>query len=513
MSSILRTPARLSLSLTLGAVLLFGIFSAVQGLSFTAYWRRHFYQQEQLGSWSLAEQISRQFDASLSPNIDFASLRRTADEILEVNPNIEIYLVEPTGTVGAVFSREPQTVLPSQVDLLPIKDFLRTGARINAPMFASDPQMPSRSVIFSAARARVSEDGGFVFVVLKSRRAARIQVRAFDEGSYFGIAFSSLVALVIASVVGYFISRHLVLRLRNLMAAVRRLDHGDLSARVESHGRDEIAELGRAVNQMASSLQSTHAELEKKDMLRRELISNIWHDIRGPIAVLQGLGTMLVNEQQTESASIVAESVVANARQLNHFLDELRALSELETGELTIRRDAVDLVDVCEETHTAVLPLAQQSEVDLRLALPESDVPYAAGDSALLSRLLRNLVENAIRYTPKQGIVTIQLEHLEVGLALSVEDTGMGISEEELSRVFERHFQSRAGNEERYGSGGLGLAIVRKIAEAHASEVTVESSPGRGAKFTVLLQNFKSEKNPPDERERESPAVPSAAKQ
>ncbi|MBD0676995.1 sensor histidine kinase [Streptomyces sp. CBMA156] len=293
---------------------------------------------------------------------------------------------------------------------------------------------------------------------------------------------AEVAALVLAITVA--ITTTVVLRLSRplnaLTRAARRMTDGDLSARVATTGRDEIAGLAAAFNAMAE-------RREQLEELRRTMVGDIAHELRTPLSNIRGWLEAVEDGIVTADGALTS-SLLEEALLLQHLIDDLRDLAAADAGELALHRRPVDAGDLLAQVATAHRARAQASGVTLVV----EPIAAAAGceafaDPVRLRQMVGNLVANAVRHTPAGGTVTLRA-HLDAeALLVEVADTGTGIAATDLPLVFERFWRADKSRNRQSGGSGLGLAIVRKLAEIHGGDVHAASTPGTGSVFTVRL--------------------------
>ncbi|MCD0484835.1 HAMP domain-containing histidine kinase [Streptacidiphilus sp. ASG 303] len=269
----------------------------------------------------------------------------------------------------------------------------------------------------------------------------------------------------------------LVRPLRVLTGAATRMEHGDLSTRVEVRGRDEIALLGAAFNAMSQ-------RREQLESLRRDMTSDIAHELRTPVSIIRGWLEAVEDGIADPDADLVA-SLLEQARHLQHVIDDLRDLSAAEAGGLRLALEPVEVAEMLSGVLSANRAAAQ--EAGLTLGAVPGGALLADADPVRLRQIVGNLVSNAIRYTPRGGAVTLAARADREAVVIDVADTGIGIAADELPHVFDRFWRADKSRSRRSGGSGLGLAIVRRLVEAHGGTVSVSSVPGEGSTFTVRL--------------------------
>jgi signal transduction histidine kinase len=281
-----------------------------------------------------------------------------------------------------------------------------------------------------------------------------------------------------AALLGVVVARHLTAPLRKMSAAATRIGRGDLDQHVPVASDDELGNLARAFNAMATSLQ----RLEES---RRHLVADIAHELGTPLAVLQAnLEGMLDGVVEVTPDRLAA--LHTQVRLLARLVEDLRDLSLAQAGKLVLKRAPVDVGAVVAEAVAVVGPHADEKGVRLRTQVATGG-PAVAADRDRLLQVVHNLLDNAIRHTPAGGTVTVGLETGRGEVRLSVRDTGPGIPPQELERVFDRFTRLDPARARGSGGAGLGLAIVRTLVEAHGGRVWATSRVGEGSTFTVAL--------------------------
>ncbi len=227
-------------------------------------------------------------------------------------------------------------------------------------------------------------------------------------------------------------------------------------------------------------------EVRKQETVRRDLVANLSHELRTPIASIKALGETLRDGAARDPAVAAdyLDRINAEADRLAQMVQEMGELSRIESGEAPLQRGPVNTAGVVARVADRLRPQAERAGLQMGLDV-SPDLPMVFADEARLEQVLVNLVHNAIKFTPPGGKVDISARTEGDGLAISVSDTGVGIPEDDLPRVFERFYKAdkaRAG-----GGTGLGLAIAKHVVEAHGGRIWVESVEGRGATFSFSL--------------------------
>lgn len=310
-------------------------------------------------------------------------------------------------------------------------------------------------------------------------RVGRIRVRA-EEARLQLVVLASLV--VAAGIALYLVIRHRILRPLSLMiGATRKIASGDLSQRIDFAGDDEFGDLSADFNAMAVRL----ADAERMKM---EFLSMVSHEMRTPLTAMSGYASLLIKgrhgpitEKQAASLNIIARET----QRLQYLVDDLLEAARAEAGSFRIDRSRVDLG---QELHELMKTFARQAEdKGIVLSYDVGGLPEAVVDERRISQALRNLVANAIKFTPAGGTVRVDGAVEGSDLHFRVSDTGPGIPSEQASRIFDRFYQTHPTQDGRAGGVGLGLAIVREIITAHQGRIDVESHLGIGTTFHVTI--------------------------
>jgi heavy metal sensor kinase len=262
--------------------------------------------------------------------------------------------------------------------------------------------------------------------------------------------------------------------------AARRISAEHLSERVEETGTyDELDRLAKTFNEMLSRLDAAFSQI-------RRFSADASHELQTPITILKGeLEVTLRSPRTPEEYQATLKSSLEEVNRIAQLVEGLLLLHRAEAGVLRMDRRQVDLGHLLEEVYGQLQAAAQSRLVELRLG-PIASAP-AQGDRELFRRLLLNLADNAIKYTPPKGIVTLSLQREGKWASLSVSDAGIGIPREEQERIFQPFYRTAEARSRDERGTGLGLAIARSIAMAHGGTIQVQSTPGQGSTFSALI--------------------------
>lgn len=288
------------------------------------------------------------------------------------------------------------------------------------------------------------------------------------------------IGLLLAGSGGLLLARRALEPVDRMTEAARRISAEHLSERVEETGTyDELDRLAKTFNEMLSRLDAAFSQI-------RRFSADASHELQTPITILKGeLEVTLRSPRTPEEYQATLKSSLEEVNRIAQLVEGLLLLHRAEAGVLRMDRRQVDLGHLLEEVYGQLQAAAQSRLVELRLG-PIASAP-AQGDRELFRRLLLNLADNAIKYTPPKGIVTLSLQREGKWASLSVSDAGIGIPREEQERIFQPFYRTAEARSRDERGTGLGLAIARSIAMAHGGTIQVQSTPGQGSTFSALI--------------------------
>jgi len=292
------------------------------------------------------------------------------------------------------------------------------------------------------------------------------------------LLISGLLATLVAVVAGTLLFRQLTTPLQYLTRAAENMAAGDLSQRVEVHSRDEVGELAGAFNAMSDAL-------ARNEELRRNLMADIAHELRTPLSVIQGnLEAILdgVYQPTPENIAVTHQESLLLARLVN----DLRELALIEAGQLQLDLEPIDLEVLAHLVEEAFRPRALEKGVRVVLDFVPG-LPRVSADAQRMRQVIANLVSNALRFTPPGGEIRLVSRAKQGEVTVRVEDTGVGISPNDLPHIFDRFYRADKSRSRNAGGSGLGLAIAKQLVEAHGGTIEVESEVERGTTFIITL--------------------------
>ncbi len=302
-------------------------------------------------------------------------------------------------------------------------------------------------------------------------------------------ALAVVVALLAGAASGVLAMTWLTRRVRAVSAGVEAYASGDLSRRVPATSADELGRLGRNVNLMAARLETLIEELRGKEQFQRQLITNISHDLRSPMAALRGYVETFVirgTEMPDDERRRHLEIITGNLDHLDRLVDHLLQLSRLDAGQARFQMEDFPLAELVDSLLTRYEGVARKKGVTLETVIPD-DLPLVHADPLQIAQVLQNLLDNGIKFNRENGRVVVELVNVASGVQVTVRDDGEGIAPEILPRIFDRFYTGDTSRHRKGESNGLGLAIAQKIVQGHHGTLTVTSHPGEGSAFTFTL--------------------------
>lgn len=449
--------------------------------------RQYANEVEQKLNRTLADEMVSRFEPRLRDSIDTEAIEATIQDMTGINRRIEIYLLERDGTLKASFAVPDSEIEQRRVDLGPVRRFMEGG---DLPILGDDPMDAGTKKPFSAAHIEImGREGCYLYVILGSEQYASVASMVGESYILQTALWGLGLVILLTAGVGLLLFRRLTKRLRAMQDVVADFEEGAFDRRVEVTSHDEIGRLGECFNRMADNLEATMEELRQADRMRRELVANVSHDLRSPIASIQGyLETvhMKDGDLDSEERQRYVKTALKNTKRLNTLVNELFELSKLETKQVEPAIESFPIAELVQDVVMQYEPRAEEQSVILESELPGRRARVEA-DIGLIERALSNLIDNAIHYTPEGGEVRVRLDNEQDDVCVEVADTGPGIPEDDLPHIFDRFYRVEKSRDRDRGGAGLGLAIAKTILELHDRTLEVESTVGEGTTFRFRL--------------------------
>ncbi len=451
--------------------------------------RMHELEVVQALSRDVAESIARDAQLTDANGLRPNAVRNLFNQLMMVNPSVEVYLLEPDGRIAGHAAPEGR-LRRDRVDLEPVHRFI-DGHML--PILGDDPRSRDGRKVFSAAPLSVNgREVGFIYVVLLGEAhdllAARGSADAVLKTALLSIGMVGLLCLA----AGLFAFTLITRPLRRLTESVRQFDmHGvppEVPARSSEgaeHSRDEIAVLDSAYRQMVLRISEQWQALRQQDQERRELIANVSHDLRTPLSSLHGyLETLLLKDASLEPAERRRYLGIAldQSQRVGALSQSLFELARLEYGFVQPEFESFSLRDLVQDVFQKFELAAESRHVSLQADLAPQ-LPAVRADLGMMERVLSNLLDNALRYTPEGGSIRVGIRGVGQELELTVSDTGPGIPPELREGLFRRPFTVGGARRD----GGLGLRIVHQMLELHGVRIHLVEGDGGGAAFRFSL--------------------------
>jgi signal transduction histidine kinase len=453
------------------------------------------YQQEavQKLNRNLARQIVAQKILMRDHQINQKELKEIFNMLMVVNPGIEVYLLNPDGKILA-YSAPAGKVKLDRVELEPIKKWYEAGTVF--PLTGDDPRNPGRKKVFSVAR--IPENGelqGYLYIILGGEIFDSIVQKL--KGSYIMqlSAWWITASLLFVLATGLLIFAYLTRRLKRLADVMDSFDVTQPSDQVPlisgayRQPGDEIDRLTFTFKQLVERIRAQMEKLKAADMLRRELVTNVSHDLRTPLATLRGyIETLFLKDKDltAQDRRHHLEIAIQHCERLGKLVDALFELAKLDSREIQVRCEPFNISELAHDVIQKFDLSAREKQISIQID-HNPGLPFVNADIALIERVIENLIENALRYTPTGGSIRLTFSSKNGDISVRFSDTGSGIPEEDLPYIFDRFYQRDNIQTGKTGYSGLGLAITRRILELHNKSIRVESILGSGTTFTFFL--------------------------
>lgn len=411
-------------------------------------------------------------------------------DMMAVNQSIEVYLLDNTGSILYSVVLDPNDKdATKSVRLAPIHSFIKDkGGKF---ILGDDPRNPGEQKIFSAASYTVDGHTGFIYIILAGNKFQ--EVSATLLGQYYaklGLG-ATLLTMLFAALIGLLAIWFLTKNLRLITVTVRRFREGDLTARIVNPEQSDISIFANSFNEMADTIVGNIDKMQSVDLLRRELIANVSHDLRTPLAILKGYVETLQIKRDTLSENEKQEYLQIthdNVNKLSKLINQLFEYSKLEAEQVTPVKEPFSITELSYDLVAKFKVLAEKKQIELHIDKTEVNCIVFA-DVSLVERALQNLIENAIKYTEANGKVSLLISKKGENVEINITDTGTGIPVNEQAFIFDRYKQVNESSKKQ--GSGLGLAIVKKIMELHDTTITVLSKPKEGSSFIFSLPTYK----------------------
>ncbi|MCW5516732.1 sensor histidine kinase [Muriicola sp. Z0-33] len=410
-------------------------------------------------------------------------------DMMAVNRSIEVYLLDTGGEImySVVLDHSDNAPI-KKVSLAPIREFIKDKGENY--ILGDDPRNPGKQKIFSAAPFNVDGKEGFIYIILAGQNfeltSDNLMAQYFVKLGIGATLLTMLFAAIIALLSIWFLTKNL----RLITDTVRKFREGDLAARIEDPDKSDIEVFAHSFNEMADTIVGNIDKMKSVDGLRRELIANVSHDLRTPLAILKGYVETMQMKKDSLSETEKDEYLQIthdNVDKLSNLINQLFEYSKLEAEQVSPVKEPFSITELSHDLVAKFKVIAAKKNIDLVLDNPsENSIVFA--DVSLVERALQNLIENAIKFTEPKGRVVLSIKRKDENVEINITDTGTGIPLSEQPYIFDRYKQVEK-NTKKQGYG-LGLAIVKKIMDLHDTSITVLSKPKEGSSFIFNLPAY-----------------------
>ncbi len=439
---------------------------------------------------AIADSTANVVKPMVGGTVDEAAIKDIMHSMMVINPSVEVYLLDTLGGIITYVAPNKKIKL-DRVNLAPVKEFIAT--KKDRPFIkGDDPRNPNKQNIFSAAE--IVEDNqlqGYVYTILASEE--QMAVVCGLQGSYMYNLGKRMfwITLLGAMLIGLIAIWYLTKNLRTIIETVQRFKEGDYAARISPENKGDLVTLADTFNSMADQIVANIEELKSVENLRRELTANISHDLRTPLAIMQGyVETMLIKNEtlSKEDREKYLKTVLSSSQRLSTLIAQLFEYSKLEAKQIEAKKEPFFIAELAQDIVVKYQILTKEKNIDLSLNMP-AQLPMVFADLGLVERVIQNLMDNAVKFTPKNGKITLHLTASQEQVEIKIADNGPGISEEEQSYIFDRYEKAAHKNAKNTGAG-LGLAIAKKILDLHDATIKVQSKLNEGTAFMFQLPAY-----------------------
>lgn len=457
---------------------------------------------------NLAYHVVKDNELLVDGEIDHGALKHAFHNMMILGPDFEFYLLDAEGNIQT-YSAEPGKVKRASVSLNPIHNFIE-GIQ-SLPILGDDPRSLTNEKIFSVSPLYDGENiKGYLYIIIGGEIYDGISQILKNSHNLTLAAWSLIFALVFGLVATLLLFALLTRPLRKLTQDIQAFrQEGFQSGKLpvskwDAQSSDEIQRLGNTFNEMAAALNDQYQKVKNTDELRRELIAYVSHDLRTPLASLQGyletwqlkFGQQTSSSEQggsvtqkTNEGEFLIEIALKNAHQMSRLIEQLFELAHLDADDMKLELEPLMIAELAQDVLMKFQLAAEKKNIQLELVAAEPTL-LVNGNIEKLERVLTNLLDNAIRHCKKGDSIQVIVEankESASGVSVKVRDTGIGIRREEQSRIFEGHFRASNSVSGTGTNSGLGLAISARVVELHGSKLKVISQLGEGSEFSFNL--------------------------
>jgi len=493
------------------ALVLLGVFLLLASLLFWLYESSSKHLQLETSQklhLHLAEYLVQDIKLFTHDELDLKRVKEAFNKVMHLDPATELYIIDQNGKVLA-YDAPDEKIKQHHVNLLPIKQFLKYPDEL--PIVGDDPRSTQQKVFSVAPIYKNAHDlshdktrlAGYLYIIIGGERydsvASSLKENKTWRHGLFLMGIALVFLLLTTLLLFYGMTRPLV-RLSREVAEFEQSGFSQLPKNsdhllaMDTTKLDEMQQLQGSFYRMSQHIQQQLDYLKKHDRLRREFLAHVSHDLRTPLAGMRAyLETLQLKGEALKASdrqTFIEKALRSNTR-ISAMLNELFELARLEHGQINIHPETLRLSDLLSDTYASLSTMALTKGITLNVKMTQQNITVYA-DIERLDRILQNLIVNAIHYTPKHGSVTIgvtqTIKDNEQWVTISIKDTGLGISTEELPYIFEPYFRANNGEKIFREGQGLGLAITQRLLKLHNSAIKVSSELHQGTTFSFTLR-------------------------
>ncbi len=418
------------------------------------------------------------------------------------NPDIDLYFIGLNGEL-INYAVHEELVVRKQVSITPILAFLKKDSIL--PIYGDNPKSHDQRIMFSVAPVyKNNQHQGYLYIVLSTKSSASTSVKSL-KNSVTHRSFVLRNAVITVTVIVFFVLLSGLVIVRRITSRVQRLSSEMIEfkdskfckspgqAIVSNKSGDEVDQLHEHFYQLANMTIGHIKELKNKDDTRRELVSQICHDIRSPLMILDGYIDMLSGHQDDLSDADKTQylnSLVSQSDRIKNLIDDLFLLSKLDDVDYPMSRESCNVSELLNDLAQKYQGLPYNNHaISIELALAKHPVK-ALIDIGMMDRVISNLIENALKLSISGGEIVISCYEYYGKCLISVKDSGPGLSDEDCEHIFDKFYRTQSSLKKGINGSGLGLAICKRIISLHNGEISVVSGEGKGAEFRILLERL-----------------------
>ncbi len=461
------------------------------------------FQAEQKLHLQLAEHLAHDNPLLQDGVYDKSALENLFHTLMLLGPAFEFYFLDAQGNI-LTYSADTDKIKRTSIDLAPLTQLINTPTQL--PIFSDDPRSLTKQKIFSAAPVYQGENlQGYLYVIIGGEIYDSIfnQVqndKDLQQYALFLLSALLLLLLILLAVFRYFTAP--IKQLAQQMQLLKSVNFDQSKVTLTSWGKtsaqntsqNEVHILGNTFNDMALQINQQFALLTENDRMRRELLAHLSHDLRTPLATMQGYVETLIIKADSITARDRKQylaTVQRNITQLKRLIDQIFELAHLENGQVTVNLEVFAIGELLHDIMAKFVLKAGDKHISLTLKPPQCRF-MVYSDIGKLERIMTNLLENAIRHTNEGGEIIINVSQNDNKqnnkVQVSVIDNGSGISKADIAYIFDARYRASNAIEDSTHHAGLGLAISQKLSLILNSELLVSSELGKGSNFSLSLQ-------------------------